>query len=247
MLLLVRSVLLAVSLLLAFIFGGLVCLLRPRHRDNVHMFAKIFSSVAPILGLKVIVRRHKEIQDGPYIFLGNHQNNFDLFTHTKAVPKSTVSLGKKSLVWIPLFGQIYWLSGNILIDRKNRNSAFDTMAKTAEKIKQNRLSVWIFPEGTRSRGRGLLPFKAGAFHTAIVAGVPVVPVLTSCQSHIDLNRWDNGVVIIEMMAPIPTEGLDKADAKAFSAQVHEIMSAKFNEINREAATLMGKTIPADDV
>lgn len=50
-----------------------------------------------------------------------------------------------------------------------------------------------------------------------------------------------------MMAPIPTEGLDKADAKAFSAQVHDIMSAKFNEINREAATLIGKTIPADDV
>ena len=61
--------LLAVSLLLAFIFGGLVCLLRPRHRDNVHMFAKIFSSVAPILGIKVIVRRHKDVQDGPYICL----------------------------------------------------------------------------------------------------------------------------------------------------------------------------------
>uniref|UniRef100_A4YAN7 1-acyl-sn-glycerol-3-phosphate acyltransferase n=1 Tax=Shewanella putrefaciens (strain CN-32 / ATCC BAA-453) TaxID=319224 RepID=A4YAN7_SHEPC len=244
-LLIVRSMLLAVSLLLAFIFGGLVCLLRPRHRDNVHMFAKIFSSVAPILGIEVIVRRHKEVQDGPYIFLANHQNNFDLFTHTKAVPKGTVSLGKKSLVWMPLFGQIYWLSGNILIDRKNRHSAFDTMAKTVEKIKQKSLSVWIFPEGTRSRGRGLLPFKAGAFHTAIAAGVPIVPVLASCQSHINLNRWDNGVVIIEMMAPIPTADIDKADVKAFSAQIYDSMSAKFNEINREAATLMGKT-PMDD-
>jgi len=55
------------------------------------------------------------VQDGPYIFLANHQNNFDLFTHTTAVPKGTVSLGKKSLAWMPLFGQIYWLSGNILI------------------------------------------------------------------------------------------------------------------------------------
>ncbi|MCH1930902.1 1-acylglycerol-3-phosphate O-acyltransferase [Shewanella sp. A25] len=247
MLLIVRSMLLAVSLLLAFIFGGLVCVIRPRHRDNVHMFAKIFALVASIIGLKVILRRHPDVQDGPYVYLGNHQNNFDLFTHTKAVPPGTVSLGKKSLVWIPLFGQIYWLSGNILIDRKNRSRAFDTMAKTAEKIKRNRLSVWIFPEGTRSRGRGLLPFKAGAFHTAIAAGVPVVPVLASCQSHINLNRWNNGVVIIETMAPIPTTGIDKADVKAFSAQVHGIMSAKYNELNREAATLMGKTLPNDDV
>ena len=247
MLLIVRSMLLAVSLLLAFIFGGLVCLLRPRHRDNVHMFAKIFSSVAPILGIKVIVRRHKDVQDGPYIFLANHQNNFDLFTHTTAVPKGTVSLGKKSLAWMPLFGQIYWLSGNILIDRKNRHSAFDTMAKTVEKIKQKNLSVWIFPEGTRSRGRGLLPFKAGAFHTAIAAGVPVVPVLASCQSHIKLNRWNNGVVIIDMMATVATAGLDKADVKNFSAQIHASMSARFAEINQEAAALMGKTLASDDV
>lgn len=244
-LLIVRSMLLAVSLLLAFIFGGLVCILRPRHRDNVHMFAKIFSSVAPLIGIKVIVRRPAAVQDGPYIFLANHQNNYDLFTHTTAVPKGTVSLGKKSLAWMPLFGQIYWLSGNILIDRKNRHSAFETMAKTVEKIKQKSLSVWIFPEGTRSRGRGLLPFKAGAFHTAIAAGVPVVPVLASCQSHINLNRWDNGVVIIEMMAPIATAGLDKTDVKVFSAQVHASMSAKYAEITREAATLMGKA-PADD-
>jgi 1-acyl-sn-glycerol-3-phosphate acyltransferase len=93
----------------------------------------------------------------------------------------------------------------------------------------------------------LLPFKAGAFHTAFAAGVPVVPVLASCQSHINLNRWDNGVVIIEMMAPVPTAGLDKADVKAFSAQIHASMSEKFAEINREAATLMGKTLTDDDV
>ncbi len=64
---------------------------------------------------------------------------------------------------MPLFGQLYWLSGNILIDRKNRTRAFETMAETARKIKEKCLSVWIFPEGTRSRGRGLLPFKLGHF------------------------------------------------------------------------------------
>ncbi len=239
MLLILRSLILAVMLLLAFVFGGLYCLLRPRHRDNVYQFARIFSWVAPIIGVKVIVRKAKGIeQSQPCIYLANHQNNFDMFTHTAAVPKGTVSLGKKSLVWIPLFGQMYWLSGNILIDRKNRSRAFETMAQTAQKIKEKCLSVWIFPEGTRSRGKGLLPFKAGAFHTAIEAGVAMVPVLASNQEHIKLNRWDNGVVIIEMMEPIETQGFDKSQVKELSAKTHAVMAEKLAQINQEAKQLM---------
>jgi 1-acyl-sn-glycerol-3-phosphate acyltransferase len=246
-LLIARALLLGFLLVLAFVFGGLFCVFRPRHRDNVHMFAKIFSSVAPLIGLKVIVRQAEPGTSTPCIYLANHQNNFDLFTHTAAVPKGTVSLGKKSLAWMPFFGQIYWLSGNILIDRKNRHSAFDTMAKTVEKIKSSCLSVWIFPEGTRSRGRGLLPFKAGAFHTAIAAGVPVVPVIASSQSKINLNRWDNGTVIIEMMAPIATAEYEKSDVKSLSSLVHSRMSARLTELNQEVAMLTGQPCVQDGV
>lgn len=211
------------------------------------MFAKMFSAVTPVLGLKVIVRKPSKVSDEPCVYLANHQNNYDVFTHTAAVPRGTVSLGKKSLAWMPLFGQIYWLSGNILIDRKNRSRAFDTMANTARKIKEKCLSIWIFPEGTRSRGRGLLPFKAGAFHTAITAGVPMVPVLASNQCDIKLNRWNNGVVIIEMMEPVKTEGLTKSHAKELSAKIHAAMSAKLDQLNQEAAALMGKPLASNGV
>lgn len=243
MLLIARSLILAILLTLAFVFAVILCIVRPMHRDNVHTLAKVFASVSPILGIKVITRHvQPDVVNQQNIYLGNHQNNFDLFTQTSAVPKSTVSLGKKSLAWMPLFGQIYFLTGNILIDRKNRSSAFDTMAKTVEKMKKKLLSVWIFPEGTRSRGRGLLPFKVGAFHTAIAAKVPVVPVLASCQSHIKMNRWNNGVVIVEMMAPISTEGVEKQDVKQFAVKVHEIMSARLVELNEEAKQLMSDKI-----
>ncbi|MCL1050115.1 1-acylglycerol-3-phosphate O-acyltransferase [Shewanella abyssi] len=242
MLLILRCLILSVMLVLAFIIGGLACVLRPRHRNNVHMFAKVFSWAAPVLGIKVIVRNSKGESDEPCVFLANHQNNFDMFTHTAVVPKGTVSLGKKSLAWMPLFGQIYWLSGNILIDRKNRSKAFDTMAATARKIKEKCLSVWIFPEGTRSHGKGLLPFKAGAFYTAIAAGVPMVPVLASNQSHIKLNRWNNGVVIIEMMEPIETKGFDKTQVKELSKRIHGMMSEKLLQLNQEASALMTKAV-----
>ncbi len=241
MLLFLRALILAVMLLLAFTLGGLYCLLRPRHRDNVYLLARVFSWVAPIIGVKVIVRKAKGVeQTQPCIYLANHQNNFDMFTHTAAVPKGTVSLGKKSLVWIPFFGQIYWLSGNILIDRHNRSRAFDTMAQTAQKIKEKCLSIWIFPEGTRSRGKGLLPFKSGAFHTAIEAGVAIVPVLASNQEHIKLNRWNNGVVIIEMMAPIETLGFEKAHVKTLSAEIHAMMAQRLVQLNQEAEQLMAQ-------
>ena len=243
-LLIVRVLLLAILLSLSFVFGGIYCILRPRHRDNVHMLAKLFSMVAPVLGIKVIVRKPQNKSTTPCIYLANHQNNFDMFTHTAAVPKGTVSLGKKSIAWMPLFGQMYWLSGNILIDRKNRNKAIDTLAKTAQKIKDKCLSIWIFPEGTRSRGRGLLPFKMGAFYTAIAAGVPLVPVLASNQSNIKLNRWNNGVVIIEMLDPVPTIGLTKENAKELTSKVHRIMSDKLEQLNQEASKLMRKTVSA---
>ncbi|MDO6620258.1 MULTISPECIES: 1-acylglycerol-3-phosphate O-acyltransferase [unclassified Shewanella] len=260
MLLIARSIILAVLLTLAFFFAIILCIVRPMHRDNVHVIAKLFSSVAPILGIKVITRNaviNPQVDTGaeanagtdteteaslkqPKIYLANHQNNFDLFTHTSAVPEATVSLGKKSLAWMPLFGQIYWLSGNILIDRKNRHSAFDTMAKTVKRMREKLLSVWIFPEGTRSRGRGLLPFKVGAFHTAIAAKASIVPVLASCQNHIKLNKWNNGVVIVEMMAPMSTANVDKADAKKLCAKVHQVMSQRLAELNQEASLLMAK-------
>jgi 1-acyl-sn-glycerol-3-phosphate acyltransferase len=67
---------------------------------------------------------------------------------------------------------LYWLTGNLLIDSNNRTKAYGTIAELVNHFKIRRISIWMFPEGTRSRGRGLLPFKTGAFHAAIVGGRP---------------------------------------------------------------------------
>ncbi len=222
----------------AFVLALLICLLRPFHRNNVHQVASWFGKVGPLLGLTVVTRGQENLlADQPVVYVGNHQNSFDLFTQSKLVPPGTVSLGKKDLLWIPLFGQIYWLTGNILIDRNNRSRAISTIQTAAEKIRDKALSVWIFPEGTRSRGRGLLPFKTGAFHTAISAGVPIVPVLASCQKDICLNRRDNGVVIVEAMAPISTEGLGRGDVRELAQRVYDQMNDRLAELNAEAQQL----------
>lgn len=199
----VRLLLLAVFFIVSTCVGLLVCLLRPFHPNNVYWFGLWYGKVAWLLGIQVEIRRDPAIKaNTPYVFIANHQNNLDLFTLSGSVLPRTVTIGKKSLKFIPFFGQLYWLSGNILIDREDKTKALNTMLAAAERIANTKTSVWMFPEGTRSYGRGLLPFKMGAFHIAMEANVPVVPVcMSTTHQQFKLNRWNNGKVIIQMMAP----------------------------------------------
>src|SRR5690606_2041971 len=111
--------------------------------------------------------------------VANHQSNYDLFVPVGTVPTRPVSLGKKSLKWIPLFGHLYWLAGNVLLDRGNARRAKQAMLATTQALRERQVSIWVFPEGTRNQEAELLPFKKGAFQMAIAAGAPIVPVCIS--------------------------------------------------------------------
>ncbi|MFC3033184.1 1-acylglycerol-3-phosphate O-acyltransferase [Pseudoalteromonas fenneropenaei] len=240
MLALLRILAMAMFIVFSCLFGIVLCLIKPFHSNNVHIVSSWFGKMAKLLGVKVVVNRATELQTvGPAIYVANHQNNYDLFTLPAVVPENTVSMGKKSLKWIPFFGQLYWLSGNILIDRGNRNKAMGTLGKAASKIKQQGLSVWMFPEGTRSYGRGLLPFKTGAFHTALNADVPVVPVcMNSTHKAIKLNRWDNGTIYIDMLAPMYLDS--QVSARDHAAAVHQLMAARIAELDAKVRETNGK-------
>jgi 1-acyl-sn-glycerol-3-phosphate acyltransferase len=211
----------------------LVCLVRPFHRDNVHAAGVLYSSVSVLLGVKLEIRVPDSVkQGGPYVFIANHQNSYDLLTICAAAQKGTVTVGKKNLIWIPVFGQVYWLTGNIMIDRKNSGRAHDTLQGTVQKIQKRRISVWFFPEGTRSNGRGLLPFKTGAFRIAKATNDPIVMVTASrLQGKIKLNRWDNGTLLIALSEP---EILDENKSIKQSAEYfHQKMQQQIKKIDAE--------------
>ncbi|MDX1677403.1 1-acylglycerol-3-phosphate O-acyltransferase [Arsukibacterium sp.] len=229
----VRLLLLTLFFIFSTVAGLLVCLFRPFHPDNVALFARWYGHVSWILGIEVEVRRDPAIIAGePYVFIANHQNNLDLFTLSGTVLPRTVTIGKKSLKYIPFFGQLYWLSGNIMIDRDNKNKALSTMLAAAERISQHKISVWMFPEGTRSYGRGLLPFKMGAFHIALEAGVPLVPVtMSSTHGQFKFNRWNNGKVIVRFAAPVP---LNKEDnLRQFAKNIRSQMEQQIRRLDEE--------------
>ncbi|MGC6247340.1 1-acylglycerol-3-phosphate O-acyltransferase [Bisgaard Taxon 45] len=237
MLKLLRTIVIVFCCILICVLGSIYSFIRFRNPSNVGIMARWFGRLHPLFGLDVEHRFPQNVDKlGRCIYIGNHQNNYDMVTISYMVQPRTVSVGKKSLIWVPFFGLLYWVTGNILIDRENRTKAHGTMNEVARRIHDDNLSVWMFPEGTRSRGRGLLPFKTGAFYAALAAGVPIVPVVCSTtQGKIDLNRWNNGKVICEMMEPIDISEYDKDNVRELAAHCHQIMAQRIAELDAEIA------------
>jgi len=239
MLAVIRLLILGIFVVLAGVLGSLFCLLRPFHRNNTAVFAHLFGRMHKLLGVDLEIRVPDAVkQGGPFVYIANHQNSYDIFTISRSLLPGTVTIGKKSLKWVPFFGQLYWLSGNILIDRKNSSRALGTIGTAVGAIKQRNLSIWMFPEGTRSYGRGLLPFKTGAFHTAVQAKVPLVPVcMSTTHEKIKLNRWNNGKVIIEMMPPIDTKNYSREHVRELMATSYEQMLDTINRLDEEVKSV----------
>ncbi|WP_273396367.1 1-acylglycerol-3-phosphate O-acyltransferase [Actinobacillus porcinus] len=239
MLKLFRILVITVLCILICVFGSLFSLIRFKHPSNVGLMARCFGRLYPLFGLTV---EHRFLPNadkiGNCIYIGNHQNNYDMVTISYMVMPRTVSVGKRSLIWIPFFGFLYWVTGNILIDRENRSKAHNTMTTVAKHITDDNISIFMFPEGTRSRGRGLLPFKTGAFHTALAAGVPIVPIVCSTtHNKIDLNRLNNGKVICEMLEPIDSSQFSKENVREFAEYCHSIMAKRLAELDAEIAAM----------
>lgn len=205
-------------------------ILRPFHPDNSHLYCRGLTTIALwILGIDLRVRnRERIVAAQPCIFLANHQHLIDAFIVGHVMPRRTVTVGKKSLFWIPIFGWIFWLSGNLLINRRDREKAMGTMRKTENLIKKDGLSVIICPEGTR--GDHLGPFKRGAFHLAQDTGLNFQPLAIS--SLLVLNYWKlkSGTVILEALEPISTQG---KSVESMMAESHEAIRVAIERLNGE--------------
>jgi len=110
------------------------------------------------------------------VYVLNHRSLMDTLVAFYALPGDLRFLAKKELYKIPLMGFALRTMGMISVDRSNADAAANSIERAVSHL-QNGKSVILFPEGTRNRGEGLLPFKKGAFVLAIKAKVPIVPVV----------------------------------------------------------------------
>lgn len=238
-----RLFLLGVHFLMAGAINLLLVMLRPFNPDNSRLCGRVYSLPAlRFLGLETTleVDELKKLTS-PCVIVVNHQSNYDLFILGSVVPHRTVTIGKTSLRWIPIFGQIYWLAGNVLIERGNAAKAKAAMLKTTDTLQHHDTSIWVFPEGTRNMGKGLLPFKKGAFQMAIAAGVPIVPICCSNYKRtMRLNRWHSGPLRIRALPPIPTQGLMLDDMPALMERCREQMVVCIDALDHTGSADPGK-------
>lgn len=219
---------------IAIFLGTIICLFRPRHPNNTWFMCQIFGwGFRFILRTNVIVENLEILQTvTPRVVICNHQSNWDMFIWANFIPKRMVSLGKKEIAYLPVFGLLFWLAGNVLINRQRRDQATQTMSEAAQAIRQRNISLIIFPEGTRSKGRGLLPFKKGAFFTAVEAKVPILPIVINHYAEtMDFSRWDGGYVRVSVLPPIPTASLTEADIPDLLTSCETLIGTELDKIN----------------
>ena len=236
MLFVLRMLLMGLHFVLAGILGLLLGICRPFNPDNSRLCARFYALPAMcILRLRLIAEMGEHVTRArPCVIIANHQSNYDLFILGNIVPPRTVCIGKKSLKWVPFFGQLFWLAGNVLIDRGNPVKARRSIQQTTATLQHKDTSIWVFPEGTRNLGKGLLPFKRGAFQMAIEAGVPILPVCVSTYVRdMRLNAWNSGHVMIRALAPIPTAGMTTDDIAQLIEQCQLSMQASIADMDAQ--------------
>jgi 1-acyl-sn-glycerol-3-phosphate acyltransferase len=108
------------------------------------------------------------------------------------------------------------------------------MITITDTLEHKDTSIWVFAEGKRNMGKGLLPFKKGAFQMAIAAKAPIVQVCTSSYiNHMRLNRLQAGTVLIRSLAPISTIGMTLNDLPALMQLCQQQMQSGIAELDAQ--------------
>lgn len=209
-------------------------LVRPFHRNNMGDISNIVGRVTALYwGVKYEYENEERLTpETSSILIANHQDTQDMFFAVTAIRRGTVSLGKWEVLYIPFIGQIFYLGGNIMIKRSNKEKAQKALSKAAKTLKEKSLSLLIFPEGTRNWTKPL-PFKLGAFKLAIEAGVPIQPVCYSLRDKtMDYSKYRSGTIKVKCLEPISTEGLTQDDALDLAIRCRKLMEAECIAISK---------------
>lgn len=212
---------------LSMFFAGiiLVTLLFTRSSRLFHWFCRKWARcVLFVCAVKVHVRGVENLQPGEgYVYVSNHASMFDIPSVIAGIPDQIRIVYKKELHWVPLFGWGLKFGSYIAIDRGRGAKAQKSLEQAIHKIR-NGESVLLFAEGTRTLDGKLQPFKRGAFHIAVRAGVPVIPLTINGSYRIlpkHTIRVHPGTVELTLEKPIRLAGaLGKESELKLMEEVH---------------------------
>ena len=232
----IRTIYIILWVVLTTFFLGLTAIVISfftRTGNPVHIIARIWArGILFASRIKVTVNGLANIDPTQsYVYMSNHQSNFDIPVLLACLPVQFRWLAKAELFKIPIFGRAMRGAGYVEIDRFNQQSAFKSINEAAAKMK-NGVSVMIFPEGTRSRDGKIKSFKKGGFVMAVDAGVPIVPIILRGTWNIMAKsslRIKTGEVSLNIEPPIATTDYTRENKDDLIKSVHAVIREGFEK------------------
>lgn len=172
----------------------------------------------------------------PYVVVANHESFVDILLISH-LPMEMKWLSKKEFFGFPLVGWMMRLARDIPLERGDRRSAVDALRACRERL-DDKVSVMIFPEGTRSVSGELGPFKDGAFSTAVAMGAPILPLAVhGTRAALRKHDWRFGRAraTVRVLPVVSTEGLSAADVPELRERVRAMIAHACEEMRSGAA------------
>jgi 1-acyl-sn-glycerol-3-phosphate acyltransferase len=162
----------------------------------------------------------------PYVVVANHESYADVFL-ISCFPWEMKWLSKDTMFKIPFMGWMMQMAGDIKLVRGKRESAIDAINQCRDRLKK-KVSIMIFPEGTRSKTWEMLPFKDGAFRLAIEAGAPILPIAVAGTRGAMAKgtfQFLPARAVAQLLEPIETSGMTLADTQSLKQMARERIEA----------------------
>ena len=169
---------------------------------------KTFFTQAMLFLMGIKIKQEGKIDKEAKMLIMNHSSLIDIAAIEAIYPYDLVWIAKKELFDIPFFGLLLKLPKNIRLDREDRKSLVHLLKESKEKSKEKVIA--IFPEGTRARGKKLLPFKPGAKIIAEKLHLKVQPAVILCAKErfdsktLELNPGTITIVFLPSFTPDPS-------------------------------------------
>jgi 1-acyl-sn-glycerol-3-phosphate acyltransferase len=167
----------------------------------------------------------------PYVVVSNHQSMADIPLISN-LPWEMKWMGKVELFKLPVIGWMMRLAGDVCVDRTNPRSGARALVK-AQRYLEQKCSVMMFPEGTRTLDGRVQQFADGAFHLAVRAKVPILPLaIEGSRNCIPKNSWKFGKpsdIFLKVLPPIDTLSLTVADVAVLRDNVRTTIMKQIAE------------------
>ncbi len=189
-----------------------------------HQYLKVW----PLWRVRIHGAEH--LPKGPCVLVANHQSAMDVVA-CLGLPCSFKFVSKASLRSVPIVGQSMRLARYVFVERGDMRSTRN-MVEQCRQWLQRGISLLVFPEGTYSGGKKVLPFKRGAFALAIAEQVPVVPVVLRGTTDVlfEDGPWmgTRAEVSVTVLPPIPVSSQD--DDSQLAEHIRQIFSEELGRM-----------------